>query len=239
MLILTAVYRTSTTVGAAILSALIVAGKTVAAFKTKEDKEEDVVMKEVEVTKALISDSIRGEARLGHTVVDLTTYSPLTPEFLTQAVQSARRCVCEARTDIAKKPISVCKNCQHSSCGACISRPAHSYELSPLDRVDPEAFEKEAKKVLPMRFQLDGFELEGLKTRVEELVKDDTPVNQKLIQSYLELVAETVAGNEVSFNLSTSISILTDSHFYSFSSSSDILQGEQFGLQLTSVEELV
>lgn len=199
--------RTSTTVGAAILSALMVAGKTVANYKSKDDEEEDVVMKEVEGTKvAPISESIRGEARLGHTVVDLTTYSPLTPEFLTQAGQSARRCVCEARTDIATKPISVCQVCQHSSCAACISRPAHSYELSPLDRVDPEAFEKEAKKVLPMRFQLDGFELEGLKTRVEELAKDGTPVNQKLIQSYLELVAETVAGNEV--GLSFCISIL-------------------------------
>lgn len=193
--------RSSTAVGAAILAALCVAGETFKSIKDEEDDEEDVKMKDVEVEKSSIDENIRGDSRLGHTSVNLTSTESLTPEFIQQAIKSARRCVCEGRTDTATTPISVCKDCGHSNCEKCKSRPSHSYEFSPLERVNPDAFEKEAKRILPMRFQLDGFALTGLKNTVDALVKDGTPVDKQLASSYLETVADTIDGAEVSISL--------------------------------------
>ena len=64
--------------------------------------------------------------------------------------------------------------------------------------MEPDVFIKEAKKVLPMRFGITEFHLEGLKRLGESLKEGNVPIDEKLWKAYIETVAAAVDGVDVS-----------------------------------------
>ncbi|KAL8287458.1 hypothetical protein RQP46_003316 [Phenoliferia psychrophenolica] len=187
----------STVVGAALLSALQVAGLQ---LKKRVPKDGDTPM--ADGTSLASTDStaqIVGADLLTAHDVDLSTFSALTPALLALALQTARKCECEGRRGTSSAAIYKCTSCTRSTCADCKTRPEHHDVVDPAPRAHPDVFEAEVKKVLPLRFTLDGFGKEALEEVFANAVKTGAPVAAKLKEKYIERLAEAIPNREFHF----------------------------------------
>ncbi|KAE8365378.1 hypothetical protein BDV27DRAFT_156971 [Aspergillus caelatus] len=139
----------STVVGAAILSALIVGHKVL-----DKGSQQPLPKKEVPKHKRfelchdheLVSGSIN---------VDKTTDVTIS-HIQAQAASSARYCVCERQTAI-KRDILRCKLCDHTACSDCAGNPTHDYQRAcGLVRTQPLDFVSRLRSSLPARLVISG-----------------------------------------------------------------------------------
>lgn len=149
------------------------------------------------VIPAAVADRIRGQERLEASPVDLTSFATLSPSLLALAQKSARKCICEGREGTALVPTFRCTTCDHSSCANCKAKPEHTYVLEELERVAPDVFEAEAKRMLPMRFSLAGFGKEALESKCKEAEKEGVKLDSTLVDALVEVAAEALVDAEV------------------------------------------
>ena len=152
---------TSTVVGAAILSALIVGHKAI----TKSSREALISGAILQPCLQEIDDSVLSTHHINFgqgmrmSVTDLCE----------MATSSARRCYCEGQLLITTRRLLVCKECSHTACDKCGVIPSHHYtDLDPklaLSRTQPHKFADAIKQALPMRLQLTGISLATLEHR--------------------------------------------------------------------------
>lgn len=153
-------------------------------------------MEDAEATTVNVEDRIRGQERLVDHPVDLASFAPPSADLLDKASRSARKCICEGRAGTSSLKTYVCTSCGHSACEACKSRPEHHYAEIEGERLAPDAFEAEFKKILPMRFKLQGFSLDALKTKLAALEETKVPV--EAADDYFKAIADAVDNVEVS-----------------------------------------
>ncbi|KAI9927688.1 hypothetical protein MW887_003309, partial [Aspergillus wentii] len=139
----------STVVGAAVLSALIVGHKVL-----KKGQPSPGLNKSVSKHKILAPrddyDLTTSNVKLSQIVnVNMT-------DLQTQAASSARYCMCERQSAI-KRNISRCTLCEHTSCSECGGNPSHKYERwTSLSRSQPLDFASNLKSILPARLIFNG-----------------------------------------------------------------------------------
>lgn len=138
----------STVVGAAVLSALIVG------YKVLNPGNESVPKKtQSEGTQVTPRDDypmVSSGVPLGH------VFSIDTTDLQMQAVHSARYCTCERQT-ATRQSILRCTICDHTACSDCAGNPTHAYERwSSLTRSQPLDFVSHLKNILPTRLVLSG-----------------------------------------------------------------------------------
>ena len=171
---------TSTVVGPAILSALMVGyealprgprgGLDIISAQPLEYQEAD-------------------ESDLKTLLLDLTSYKQLsTVGLLDKARKSVRLCICEGRTLTLSRNVLICKECKYTACQKCAGKPAaHAYvpydETKLLERVDPQECESAIKQALPMRLQITGLTRKHLQGFLDDmkipLGKNDLSVFKK------------------------------------------------------------
>ncbi|KKK13442.1 hypothetical protein ARAM_000893 [Aspergillus rambellii] len=144
----------STVIGAAILSALIVGhkvlkqGQTLSAPKTAAAKRRNIVPREDDI---LVPSNIRLGSSLD---VDLSALQR-------HAASSARYCMCERQTSIEAN-ILKCTLCGHAACSSCGGNPPHAYERwTGLVRSPPLDFAAELRDILPSRLVVSGISPES------------------------------------------------------------------------------
>ncbi|MCJ1389784.1 hypothetical protein MMC18_002641 [Xylographa bjoerkii] len=139
---------TSTVVGAAILSALIVAHQAIPKTELKLDDEAITQLYDQLPNSAYLQNenSIEFGPEEEVAVRDLFEMASL----------SARRCMCEGQSSTTKSEILVCTKCFHTACRKCAGIPKHAYlpPRAPNPRVQPTEFTELMKKALPMRLIL-------------------------------------------------------------------------------------
>lgn len=148
----------TTPVGVAIISALIVGFRTLSAgpigsIKSPREETDFQVM------------SLNHRHMTQH-LVDLSNFGqkPVS-EILDAALKGSRLCICEGRASLARKDIKLCAKCGHTACIDCAGNPPHDYNnISALEakaRKLPTEVEDELKDCLPMRFVLQGISIEA------------------------------------------------------------------------------
>ena len=139
---------TSTVVGAAILSALIVAHQAIPITTSEVDEQ---------ATTELYEELPNNHYLQREIPVDVGSEQEVGISNLCQmASLSARRCICEGQDSTAKSEILVCAECFHTACRKCAGIPKHKY-LHPATsdpRMQPNEFSEVMKKALPMRLIL-------------------------------------------------------------------------------------
>lgn len=141
----------STVVGAAILSALIVGHKV---LNQGDQQHETLKDAKGPQHKEPVSESaytmIPRDLKLGEVSdIDLE-------KILLEAIASARYCMCERQSTVQRN-ILKCTLCQHTACSACAGNPSHSYErLQDISRSQPLDFIRELGQVLPARLVLSN-----------------------------------------------------------------------------------
>ena len=142
---------TSTVVGAAILSALIVG------YSAFEGNGEGF-----QKTPHQISREVFDLGNASDNEVRTLDFSPphikTTSELCKMAKESARLCVCEGQTNTTSRPLYQCKACEHTACRKCRGVPAHDYVPMKIDysRTSPTLFALALKEALPMRVKIGG-----------------------------------------------------------------------------------
>ena len=75
-------------------------------------------------------------------------------ELLAEAAKSIRLCICEGLSAVKRKGILKCALCEHTACSACGGNPTHEYRTIPCSdlnvRGSPLSFAEELKQLLPM-----------------------------------------------------------------------------------------
>ena len=139
----------STVVGAAILSALIVGHKVL-------DKGSQQPLPKKEVPKHKRFELCHDHELVSGSIdVDETT-DVVISDIQAQAASSARYCVCERQTTI-KRGILRCKLCDHTACSDCAGNPTHHYQRAcePV-RTQPLDFMSWLRSSLPARLVISG-----------------------------------------------------------------------------------
>ncbi|KAF8446480.1 hypothetical protein BGX38DRAFT_1271075 [Terfezia claveryi] len=160
----------TTVVGTAILSALVLAKKHL--------EQGEAVEMDVDETVEDISYRVSGDEQLVESALDLfTTENVPLKEILDGAQRSRRLCQCEGREQMTSNKLNICLDCGFPSCEKCGGRPEHNYvPYAGIDsRIVPSAFAKLLKRALPMRLKLGGIDgggLEELRKRVSIQVND-------------------------------------------------------------------
>lgn len=138
----------STVVGAAVLSALIVGHKILnpgneSVPKKAQSKHKQIVPRN---DYPLVSSDVL----LGH------VFSTDNTNLQMQAARSARYCTCERQT-ATRQNILHCTLCGQTACSDCAGNPTHAYERwSKLARSQPLDFVSHLKNILPTRLVLSG-----------------------------------------------------------------------------------
>lgn len=147
----------STVVGAAILSALIIAHKALLPGPAPCEIPESPVSSMDIDTLIVDKQSIR---TLSVDLSELKTLS--THEALEGSKRSVRLCLCEGQTLTKQSGLSRCLKCGHTACIKCGRNPFHKYEAISSDelsaRINPMSFETLLKRKLPMRLRVNGLE---------------------------------------------------------------------------------
>ncbi|PWY68636.1 hypothetical protein BO70DRAFT_417213 [Aspergillus heteromorphus CBS 117.55] len=143
----------STVVGVAVLSALIVGHKVLE--KGDQLPPEESIPKHRDVLPqseyAMVPSSIQLN-QLGE--IDVS-------DLKKEAASSARYCECERQTGVQTN-ISKCTLCHHTACSECSGNPAHSYERwNDLIRTRPLDFVSKLRHILPARLALTGLSRES------------------------------------------------------------------------------
>ncbi|GAA6053725.1 hypothetical protein JCM3770_003185 [Rhodotorula araucariae] len=206
----------STVVGTAILSALLVAGhtfedkETVQAALELKDADGDDEMVDVAAAAAKVDDEptnealearCRGDERLVEHPVDLASSQPAPADLLERAHRSARMCSCEGPLDVSPHAISTCAGCGHSACAPHQGKPKHRYDASgTVAREKPRQFEHDLKSLLPMRVTVPGFNRAEMGRILERAREKGGSVNGKVIEKYLDIIADALGTAEFHFN---------------------------------------
>ncbi|KIJ55585.1 hypothetical protein M422DRAFT_240196 [Sphaerobolus stellatus SS14] len=162
----------TTVVGTAIMSALILGHKL---LDQAEESEDSMI-----VDKSLSAcEEIVGEEQLETKTLDLGTMVEHSLEsILANANRSARLCICEGRAGMTNRPIRSCQDCGTTTCVKCGGRPEHNcIQLGSMDppRIHPTNFAAELKAALPMCLKIqgaDGEYLDKLKDTFGAAVQD-------------------------------------------------------------------
>ncbi|MCJ1397910.1 hypothetical protein MMC11_001106 [Xylographa trunciseda] len=139
---------TSTVVGAAILSALIVAHQAIPKA-TLESSDE--------VPSQSYNELPNNEYLQSESLIDFGPKEEYAISTLYErASLSVRRCICEGQDSTATSDILVCEKCSHTACRKCAGIPKHQYTHPPTTtpRIQPNEFSDLMKKALPMRLIL-------------------------------------------------------------------------------------
>ena len=150
---------TSTVVGAAILSALIVGHRALKGASVPQNS-----------ARLHIVESSIDATRLTELPLELAKFDGTAlATILRDAERSRRLCYCEGQVSTTSRHLQRCIECLHTTCEKCGGIPTHMYKaLDPETialRITPQAFEETVKKALPMRLTVSGLLLE----RLEEL----------------------------------------------------------------------
>ena len=145
----------STVVGAAVLSALIVGYKVLGAGRRSSGARNTMPKHR---SKGIIP---REDYPLSPSGVSLGhVFDVNIPELQVQAARSARYCMCERQT-ATRQNILRCTLCHHTVCSDCDGNPTHAYERwSNLARSQPLDFVSSLKSILPTRLVLSGISRE-------------------------------------------------------------------------------
>ncbi|KAF5859603.1 hypothetical protein ETB97_002632 [Aspergillus alliaceus] len=174
----------STVVGAAILSALIVGHKVL-------DKGSQLARSKKEVPKhkrfelchdhELISGSINVDEITDVNISDIQA----------QAANSARYCVCERQTAI-KRDILRCKLCDHTACTDCAGNPTHDYQrASELGRTQPLDFVSRLRSSLPARLVISGISREHYNVfQADKSIECPSSVWKKYLDAVARLMSD-------------------------------------------------
>ena len=150
---------TSTVVGAALLSALIVSRDILSRPKETTGPPlqvldyhfENMRTSELDDKKVLKFDGS------GHSSLQ---------ELCGMAKASVSLCRCESQSLTASSPIRVCKRCNHYCCEKCGNKPKHDYkllrEIGAPPRAEPQEFKKLVTDAIPTRLEIDGISSESL-----------------------------------------------------------------------------
>ncbi|KAK4333158.1 hypothetical protein RTBOTA2_001878 [Rhodotorula toruloides] len=204
----------STVVGTAMLSALLLAGDKldkVDKKKKKEDEDEedeegDKVMRpkkkedKPEPTDEELEARFRGADRLAEHPVDLASFKPSPADLLDRAHRSARKCTCEGPEDVSEHKIYTCEGCGHSSCEAHKGKPEHRYVAETAERESPAKFAADLRDFLPMRFTVPGFERDAMAKLVEEAEKKGAKTDKAVVERFLDVIDEALKGAEFHFH---------------------------------------
>ncbi|EDN07154.1 predicted protein [Histoplasma mississippiense (nom. inval.)] len=161
----------STVVGVAIMSALIVGYQALAPGKTggRNSKNEEHF-----ITQMQIADNDTVELVPLHSGDEIVLS---THEVFEIGKRSSRMCICEGQALTKRTDMLICLKCGLTACKSCGRNPPHVYSPIPKDelnaRVSPIDFETQLKKKLPMRLQVNGLPL----ALYRELKQDDLPVD--------------------------------------------------------------
>ncbi|KAJ3182529.1 hypothetical protein HDU85_002627 [Gaertneriomyces sp. JEL0708] len=140
---------TTTVVGTCILAALILSSDALEAGSRASEPAASLIQVANQPNVADISD-------LASVSLDLAKYESISlSEILDAAQKSARHCECEGRTGMAAAT-QICQDCGYSACNTCSGRPEHRYAPFDVARLDPVAFGKRLKTVLPMVLSVAG-----------------------------------------------------------------------------------
>ena len=150
----------STVVGAAILSALLVGHQA--------------LPKRKEIVSPVIPPSLprRQEVNVKHLkerFIDFGSHKDtMLSDLQTEAKRSVRRCHCEGQFTMTSRRLFVCKACSHSCCEKCYGSPLHEYvetkESTIESRIPPHIFVDRIKKALPMRLRLQHLTADSFET---------------------------------------------------------------------------
>ncbi len=157
----------STVVGVCMVTALILAAEHLESIDVKDRKKAvaDVADASLAEVGQQVDQHIVGQEQLLERPLDLATYTDChLEELMRDAERSARHCICEGPTSIAASPTLLCEVCDHSRCETCSNRPIHSYQPHPLatNRLDPSAFARKIKSIVPMRLRVLGLDASAL-----------------------------------------------------------------------------
>ncbi|KAI9007348.1 hypothetical protein BC832DRAFT_530709, partial [Gaertneriomyces semiglobifer] len=140
---------TTTVVGTCILAALILGSDALEAGSRASESAASLLQEPNQPNVADVSD-------LESVSLDLAKYESVSlSEILDAAQRSARHCECEGRTGMASAT-QICQDCGYSACNTCSGRPEHRYAPFDVARLDPVAFGKRLKTVLPMVLSVAG-----------------------------------------------------------------------------------
>ncbi|GFF29000.1 DNA repair protein RAD5 [Aspergillus udagawae] len=116
------------------------------------------------------------------------------PDLQMQAASSARYCLCERQSGV-KQDILKCTLCAHTACSDCAGNPSHAYERwSDLVRSQPSDFIRRLKSILPARLTMSGLDRESYRSFDRSFPGNPDHVWEK----YLDAVIRTV-GDELRF----------------------------------------
>ena len=139
---------TSTVVGAAILSALIVAQEAIPLITSRSHDE---------ASRQLLIELPNDVHLQKERLINFDTATPFAfSEMCEMAKLSARHCVCEGQDSTKSAQILVCTECSHTACRDCAGIPKHEYSsLSTTAlRILPTKFFEMMKEALPMKLVL-------------------------------------------------------------------------------------
>ena len=148
---------TSTVIGAALLSALIIGHE---AFISKDSIPFDPSKQPAVIEMNQMA------LQCGHYIEFAASEQVSMEELCRIANSSIRLCYCEGTARLSNWRIQKCKKCLHTTCEKCGGNPSHHYELMDpsLRRTYPRDFARIIKNALPMRLCILGLDHECLET---------------------------------------------------------------------------
>ncbi|KAI9877173.1 MAG: hypothetical protein M1830_004631 [Pleopsidium flavum] len=182
---------TSTVVGPAILSALIVGREALPKGAKLPQKTTQRQTVEIEDDYSRLSELSLGLAEYDD--IEVAT-------LLAEAERSRRLCYCEGQILTNSKQVQRCTECLHTTCKKCGGTPTHAYKALDTEtvnmRLSPQAFEEKVKKALPMRLTIPGFS----RGRFEELrISSPAEVPAKTWEQYINAIVPAL-GEELRFH---------------------------------------
>ncbi|OAX82532.1 hypothetical protein ACJ72_03117 [Emergomyces africanus] len=161
----------STVVGAAIMSALIIGYQALTpdrAFRKSSKKEERFPLY-MFTANNVATDMVPAHLEEG------PIFSP--QEILEIGKRSSRMCICEGQLLTKRMDMLACLKCGLTACKSCGCNPTHSYSQIPRDelneRICPIDFETRLERKLPMRLQVNGLSLGMYQTLQEDNMSVD------------------------------------------------------------------
>ena len=181
---------TSTVVGAAILSALIVGHQALKGAKVART----TILQPV-------GESSGEHSGLKELPLELAEYERTTVStLLRHAEKSTRLCHCEGQTCLTSRQLQKCIECSHTTCKKCGGIPRHVYhDLDPEAinrRISPQDFQEKVKKLLPMRLTVAGL---GVRQLDELRSRASANIEEKSWRLYLKAIIPAF-GEELRFH---------------------------------------
>ena len=182
---------TSTVVGAAILSALIVGYKTIAKSSLQTMAPNTTLRHHV-----LEYNNSHRKARL----INFESRKQMSvPDLCAMAVASSRRCLCEGQVSTTARHLLKCMDCSHTACERCRGIPKHNYpkQNSPrvLNRIQPSKFADIVKQSLPATLRLNKLKISTFQSCMK---KSQQRMLEKVWNTFIEAVAPAL-GEELRF----------------------------------------